>query len=286
MSLIPGRSARENEDWLRIASYLTRITGLSEADVQRILALKTAEELRFSEAAMRLGLATQSDIEAALSASVRMAEPVPTARPAAELVVASDSYHPHSERIRALRTELLLRQSGQDCNLFAVVSPGRGEGRSRLAAELAIACAQLGQATLLVDADLRRPRQHELFNAENAKGLADALALSEAPRMQTVHQLPKLALLTSGPRPGNPLELLSDALLGDLISGWRRRYKHIVLDTPPVSEFSDALAVASHAGAVLMLSRAQSTPLDAGRELLRRLSSTGARVLGSVMNHF
>lgn len=284
MSLIPGRQSAGAEDWLKLAAHLVRNCGLSEADIQRIMVLKNNEELRFAEAALRLGLATQADIDAA---HAPMAPPTePTARATADLVVAHDPYDPHSEKVRALRTELLLRQSGQGANIFAVVSPVRGEGRSRLAGELAIACAQLGEPTLLVDADLRHSRQHELFAADNSRGLAEALASGEAPRVQAVQQLPQLSVLSAGSRAANPLELLSGALFGDLINGWRRRYKHIVLDTPPVGEYSDALAVATHAGAVLLVSRVQKTPLDQNREMLRRLAATGARILGGVMNHF
>lgn len=285
MSLIPGRSRVVGQDWRKIASYLTRYCGLAEDDIQRIIALGESREISFSEAALSLGLATQADIEAALSQTYK-APLDPTARPGAELVVAHDPFDPHSEGIRALRTELLLRQSSSDCNIFAVVSPNGGEGRSRLAAELAIVCSQLGQSTLLVDADLRKPRQHALFQADNSRGLSVALGNNEMPSLQSVAGLPKLLLLTAGPQTGNPLELLSDALLGDLIAGWRRRYKHIVLDTPPVSQYSDALAVATHAGAVLAVFRSQKTPLPAGKEMLRRMVVTQARVLGSVINHF
>lgn len=285
MSLIPGRSRVAGEDWRKIANYLTRYCGLAEGDVQRILTHSEGREITFSEAALSLGLATQADIEAALSQTYK-APLETTARPSAELVVAHDPFDAHSEGIRALRTELLLRQSDNDCNIFAVVSPNSGEGRSRLAAELAIVCSQLGHSTLLVDADLRKPRQHLLFQADNSRGLSVALSSNEMPALQSVAGLPKLLLLTAGPQTGNPLELLSDALLGDLIAGWRRRYKHIVLDTPPVSQYSDALAVATHAGAVLAVLRSQKTPLPAGKEMLRRMVVTQARVLGSVINHF
>src|SRR5204863_1035561 len=125
------------------------------------------------------------------------------------LVPAHALYHERSEQIRLLRTELLLRHEGAGANLIAVVSANPGEGRSQLAAELAISCSQLGQPTLLVDADLRRPRQYALFDADNRRGLACALAHGVKPLLQAVEGLPSLALLTSGPSPPNPLELLS-----------------------------------------------------------------------------
>lgn len=287
MSLVPGRQFAGSEDPAHVAEYLIRFAGLSEEALRAIAALRMHEELRFSEAALRLQLVTQADIDAALSAS-RSLEPGHAVRAAADrtLVVAHDPFHPHSEKLRALRTAVLLRQGEAGPNVLAVVSSQKGEGRSRLAAELAIACAQLNQPTLLVDADLRRPTQHELFGVGNDRGLANALAETAAPHLHGVNGLPQLTLLTAGRPPANPLELLAPDALGALLVGWRRRYRHIIFDTPPVASCSDALAVASHAGAVLPLARLHGTPLAEWKLLATRLGSTRARVLGGVLNRF
>lgn len=287
MSLVPGREFAGREDPAHVADYLIRYAGLSEEALQAIAALRAREELRFSEAALRLNLVTQADIDAALSAS-RSLEPGRAARasPDRQLVVAHDPFHPHSERIRALRTAVLLRQGESGANVFAVVSSQKGEGRSRLAAELAIACAQLNQPTLLVDADLRKPAQHELFGVTNDRGLANALAETAAPHLHGVNGLPQLTLLTAGRPPSNPLELLAADALGALLVGWRRRYRHIIFDTPPIAGSSDALAVATHAGVVLPVARLHCTPLAEWKVLVSRVTSTRARVLGGVLNRF
>lgn len=285
MSLVPGREFAGSEDPAHVAEYLIRYAGLSEEALQAIAALRAREELRFSEAALRLHLVTQADIDAALSAS-RSLEPgrVARASPDRALTIAHDPFHPQAERIRALRTAVLLRQGETGPNVLAVVSSQKGEGRSRLAAELAIACAQLNQPTLLVDADLRRPAQHELFGVNNDRGLANALAETAAPHLHGVNGLPQLTLLTAGRPPANPLELLAPDALGALLVGWRRRYRHIIFDTPPVALCSDALAVATHAGVVLPLARLNRTPLADWKQLISRLASTRARVLGGVLN--
>lgn len=285
--LIPGRSPAASEDWKPIAGFLIRSCGLSEDDVRRILALKDADELRFSEAALRLGLVTQADVDAFHARPPLAVEEVAQVTPSSELVIAHDPFDLHAERIRALRTELLLRRDESDeGSALAVISAHASEGRSRLAAELAVAFAQLGQSTLLVDADLRHARQQVLFPGSSGRGLATTLARREAPRLQSIAGLPHLSVLLSGERPANPLELLSDPLLGELLSGWKRRFRHILFDTPPIAQYSDALATATHAGQVLVVTRAQVSPMASTREMLRRLAVTDALVLGAVVNHF
>lgn len=208
-------------------------------------------------------------------------------RPARCLMLAHEPFSNHSERLRALRTELLLRREGAGSGMtMALLSPCAGEGRSQLAAELAIAFARMGRPTLLVDADLRRPRQHLLFQLDNRYGLADALCGSSSPMPHRVEALPRLFVMTAGNAPPNPLELLADEQFRELVNQWRSQYGFVVFDTPPVSDYSDGLAVSTVVGQVLMLSRAQHTPYGEARALLRRLAATQARILGSVINHF
>ena len=207
--------------------------------------------------------------------------------PAERLLVAHHPYHPRGEKIRMLRTELLLRHEASDnANVVAVLSPCPGEGRSQLAAELAITFAQLGRPTLLVDADLRNPQQHVLFNADNTQGLSQALMHEQQPQFQAVARLPALFLLTAGPRAPTPLELLSDRCFEGLVGEWRQNFQFVVLDTPPVRQYADGLAVATIVGRVLSLSRARHTPYKDTRDMMRRLAATQSRILGAVINHF
>ncbi len=181
---------------------------------------------------------------------------------------------------------MLLNDSAQRSNVFAFVSPGRYEGRSQLCAELAIAFAQLGRRTLLVDADLRHPRQHVLFSSENQWGLSKALAQGDAPYLNTVEGLPQLTLLTSGPVPNNPLELLSQSRFERLTSSLGNQYDFIVIDTPAVSQCADALQVASVARHVVAVSRAGVTSFQDMKDMLRRLALTDSAILGAVFNKF
>lgn len=270
-----------------LAAALTRRSGLTGDDLKRIGLVQDQLGLGFVEAAMRLGLISQGDLDAVLSGdgSQRAVVPV-SARPVATLTSAQDPFDPFAENIRALRTELLLRAPTDQANVMVIVGAGQGEGRTRLAAELAISFSQLGQSTLLIDSDLRHSQQHVLFGAHNHEGLAQALSQGRLPPLQPVVGLPSLSLLTAGPRPATPLELLSDPMLGELLSGWKRRHRHIILDSPATALYSDGLAVATHAGRALVVSRRDRSRMADTRDLLQRLSAARAAVLGAVLNEF
>jgi protein-tyrosine kinase len=151
---------------------------------------------------------------------------------------------------------------------------------------LAISLSQLGRRTLLVDADMRRPGQHHLFGAVAYEGLVQALQRSTSTQLLQVEGLPHLSLMTAGQAASNPLEMLSDGRFERLLNDWRRQYQFIVIDTPPVTEYSDALAIATLAGRVLICSRVAVTEQTSIKEMLRRLESTQSLVLGAVLNEF
>lgn len=208
-------------------------------------------------------------------------------KPGERLIMAHDPYDPRCEKIRALRTELLLRRELIDrADIVALLSPCAGEGRSLLAAELAIAFAQTGRPTLLVDADLRRPQQHVLFGTDNRQGLSQALEYDATPLLHTVQGLPRMSVLTAGAVPANPLELLSSRGFASMIEDWRNNFEFVVIDTAPITHFSDGLAVARLVGRVLALSRAQHTPYKDMQDMLRRLAATRSQILGAVISHF
>ena len=225
-------------------------------------------------------------------------DPTPAARrtPAApnrsleadpRLMMAHHPLNPRCERIRMLRTELLLRRGlSERANTIALLSPHAGEGRSLLAAELALAFAETGCPTLLVDGDLRHPHLHRFFGAKNVLGLAQAIETDREPNLQGVQGMPRMSVLTAGVVSGNPLELLTSRVFANMIENWRNNFEFIVIDTAPAGHYSDGLAVASLAGNVLALSRAQHTPYKDMQDMLRRLASTRSEILGAVINHF
>ena len=278
--------ASEIDDFKLRLSLIRRL-GLSDDAVAAIRRLQESHSLRFEEAAMRLGYVTASELNGSSSLAHVPAVHERQAIPDQRLLPPTNGYDPRNEQIRALRTELLLRhESDNHANMMTVLSPCAEEGRTQLAAELAIAFAQLGRPTLLVDADLRRPQQHVLFNANNSRGLAQSLAREEVPNFQTVQGLPALILLTAGAPVPNSLELLSDRFFESMIAEWRNTFQFVILDTPPVGLYADGLAVATITGRILSLSRAKHTPYKDTRNMMRRLAATQSRILGAVINHF
>jgi protein-tyrosine kinase len=296
------------------ASALASVCSLTLEDVHKVSKEMTAHDLSFAEAALKLGLVTPEQLERAAAKAGKAATPAVAnpsglvelvvrklsssraliishgteVRPGRRLGLTREPYGTHSEQIRALRTELQLRcpPTGK-ANVIAVLSANHGEGRSQLAAELAIAFAQLGARTLLIDADFRHPFQHELFDCENLEGLSQAIeGKAHATSLHPVEGVPEMTLLTAGPVPPNPVELLSDGRFAQRMMQWRDKYAFVVIDTPPISRCSDALAVAAIAGRVLMVTRAKHTPHRLVKDLLRRLVNTQAQVLGAVVNTF
>jgi protein-tyrosine kinase len=281
--------------------------GLSQADVARIGTTMNELGVSFFHAALQLELATREDV-AQLIRHERAAKPQGglfenalrrmsqrqdlvvrqgIAKPSIELLRSQQNDAARGEKLRALRTELmLLNDSAQRGNVIAFVSPGRGEGRSRLCADLAMMFAQLGRRTLLVDADLRHPSQHALFCADNQWGLAEALANGDTPYLYGVQGLPDLALITAGAQSANPLELVSHSRFARLIATIRRQYDFILLDTPAMTPYSDAMQIASAAERVVTVSRAAVTSLQSMKEMLGRLAVTNSKILGAVINRF
>lgn len=288
MSLLQIANPTRDED-TQLRADIIRRCALDKDAVAAVLRLQKLQAVHFSEAVVRLGYGSASELEQVRAAN---AARVPALRRGAAigadyLQLARAPDHAHSEQIRSLRTELLLRhEHSEDANILAVLSPCGGEGRSQLAADLAISFAQLGRPTLLVDADLRQSSQHLLFNASNSKGLAQALSQESPPSMQAVAGLPTLSLLTAGPPPSNPLELLSDRAFENQVLEWKQQFQFVVVDTPPVGRYADGLAVATIIGRVLSLSRSGYTPYRETREMMRRLAATRSRVLGAVINRF
>ena len=286
MSLAQTVDLASDED-AQMRAAIIRRCALDEAALAAIYQLQKQHSLRFSEAVLRLGYGSQADLEH-VKGIVRLPV-IRTGKPITAdcLLLARDPDHPHSEKIRTLRTELLLRHEASDeANILAVLSPCPAEGRSQLAADLAMSFAQLGRPTLLVDADMRNPNQHRLFNADNSRGLSQVLNREQPAHLQSVAGLPMLSLLTAGPTPANPLELLSDRCFEAHVAEWRQHFHFVVFDTPPVSRYADGLAVATIIGRVLSLSRSGHTPYRDTREMMRRLAATRSRVLGAVINSF
>lgn len=275
-----------------IGAILVAAGKISARDTVRVMELQEREGWRFGEAALRLSLINERDLVHALNKQYDLPELLPDNEGASsELVTAYQQFHPRTEELRALRTQLLIRwfkRPGVSQHVLAIVSPGSGEGRSYVAANLAVLFSQLGERTLLIDADLRNPRQHRIFNVPDRIGLAAVLA-GRAGREAAV-AIPgfhhNLMLLPAGAPPPNPLELLSRPALPTVFTGYLADFDVIIVDTAPALQFSDAQAVSFRAGSAVVLARRNHTRLADTHQVVRDLGNSGTRVVGTVINTY
>ena len=193
-----------------------------------------------------------------------------------------------SEAFRALRTALLLSQAGHPPQVILVTSALPREGKTTAAANLAVTLAQLGDRTLLIDADLRKPGIGRLLNLGSGKfaGLSSYLAGVSSLDLVTVQHpaIPNLSAIPTGPLPPNPADLLSSHKLADAIVELRSKFKFIVIDSPPVMAATDAVILSVQADGVLLVVRSGETPKEAFTRTRDLLISVKCHLLGVVLN--
>src|SRR5271165_6204811 len=193
-----------------------------------------------------------------------------------------------SEAFRALRTALLLSQPDHPPQVILVTSPLPREGKTTVAANLAVTLAQLGDKTVLLDADLRKPGVGRLLNLGSGKyaGLSSYLAGASSLDLVTVPHpsIPNLAAIPTGPLPPNPADLLSSHRLADAIAELRTKYKFVVIDSPPIMAATDAVILSVQADGVLLVVRSGETPKEAFTRSRDLLVSVKSNLLGVVLN--
>jgi receptor protein-tyrosine kinase len=263
---------------------------LTSSDAEQVLARQRELGWRFGEAAIELNLITDTDLRQALAKQYEF--PYLVSGPdgvGKELIAAWHPFHPTVEELRAVRTQLLMRWFNPEAGrrTLAVTSARPREGRSFIAANLAVVFSQLGQRTLLVDADFRSPRQQSIFNIPDRFGLSSVLSgRADLSVALPVSGLTGLSVLPAGPVPPNPLELLSRASFAALLAKAQAEYDTVIIDTPPVTEYADAQCIAFRTGDTLLIAREHHTTLAHVEYAVRALSDASARVVGTVMNAF
>jgi protein-tyrosine kinase len=270
----------------RIGQILAHQRGLDAANIERILQRQRQHGGRFGETALALGFASEEDIFEALAEQFEY----PYMRAAGgldgELVCASDPLGEDAHGFRELRAELMAGVLDRKVpRALAVVSPDRGDGRSYVAANLAISLAQLGGRTLLIDADLRTPRQHALFRVDDAIGLSQLLAgriTTEA--VVQPSPVPGLLLLTAGPTPPNPVELLHRGSFAALLRELLGMFDHVVIDTSAAAQGTEARTIAGMAGATLMVARPHAARVAALQRLMAAIERSPTALAGVVIN--
>jgi len=273
-----------------IGDIIRETRNLSADQVEKILAHQRQTGVRFGEAAIALGLASPNDVMFALSQQFHY----PYAQEdrgnvSSELVALVQPFARQSEVFRAIRSQVIMRvfQPGEPRRAIAVISPNSGDGKTFFSANLAVSLAQLGGRTLLVDADMRGPRQHELFGLDNGVGLSHILSgRAQTRSIQQVNGVPSLFVLPVGITPPNPLELVERPALALLMRELVSKFDHVVVDTPAFSHGMDAAVVADACGVGLIVVRRGRSRLAGVQDLVALVSESRAEVAGVIMNEF
>lgn len=276
-----------------IGEILRQEHQLTAEQVEAVLEHQNRHGTRFGESAVTLGYVKGPDVVRALSrqfgydyAPLAGRQPIGLTD---DLVIANHPFSEVSEVIRDLRSQLLAGVLGPEAvppRALALVSLSAGDGKSWFAANLAVSLSQLGARTLLVDANLRTPRQHAIFGLPEPKtGLSGILNRGhKADVLRPVRELPYLYLLPAGPVPPNPLEIVQGRGFADLLARLRTKFTHVIVDTPALDAGADARVLAARCGASVLIGRRHRSPLERLAEAARHLSKGDAQFAGLVLN--
>lgn len=271
-----------------IGGLLLESGKITAENAERVLRMQKELGIRFGEAALRLGLITEADIQQVLAQQFEY----PYLQPgesnfSPRLVAAFDPFSPQVETLRAVRSQLMLRWFARGRKGLAIVAVDSGDGASLFAANLAVVFSQLGEQTLLVDANLRQPHQQDIFDLKSRQGLSDVLAgRADLSVVTKIDSFVDLSVLSSGTLPPNPQELLSRSSFGNLNAQLESRYDVVLYDTAAFATAADALAIAGRVGGVLLVVRKNKTHLDDIMTMCDQVTHAGAEVVGSVLVDF
>lgn len=209
--------------------------------------------------------------------------------PMSELLISADPRSSLAEAYRHLRTSILLSIAGSAPKSLLITSSLPSEGKTTTATNTAISLAQTGARVLIIDADMRRPRLHNIFGVENGNGLSTLLASQmgdhEIAAAISYDERTKLNLLTSGPIPPNPAELIGSEQMATLLRLLQTRFTHVVIDSPPIASFTDGVLIASMVDGVILVVHAGKSSRQVVRRSRQLMQEIGARVFGVVLNN-
>lgn len=271
----------------RIGQILLEQGKITREDADRILALQELRNIKFGEAAQELGLVSEADIRHVLAR--QFCFPYlgkDQNKISAELLAAHDPTNPMVEILRAVRSQLLLRWFTKGRRAIVVAGLDSTNDASYIAANLAIVFSQLGsnERALLVDGNMRFPRQHKLFGISNKYGVSDVLA-NRATLGASIENdvLENLSVLVAGTVPPNPQELLNRAAFTGVVGQVNDAFDVTIFDVPPLTEAADALLVSATVGGVLLVVRKNFTRQSSLATACQQLREAGVEVVGTMM---
>ena len=271
-----------------MGEQLVRSGKLSDHDIYRIIAMQDRSGQKFGEIAVDLGLVSEADVQEVLADQYSYpSEMVDIEAFHASLVTAVKPASARSESFRTARSEIILRWMSIDNKCLTVTAARARQGASVVSANLAIVFAQMGARTLLIDANLRTPNQHDLFRIEaGPRGLSMLLtqrcALGDV--LRPISPYRNLQLLPAGPTPPNPQELLSRPTFTALIERVHADFDVVIVDTPPILDFADARMIAHATGACVLAVQRDVTRIADMDRVKATLQPGGAKLLGAVLS--
>jgi len=289
-----GGAIPTSEDVRSIGEIIRDTRNLTVEQVGQILEHQRSHGVRFGEAAIALGFATPDDVLHALAQQFNYAYgSAEREKLSPELVSLNQPFGHQAEAFRAIRAQIMLRTHTESPagvksrRALAVVSPNTSDGKTFFAANLAVALAQLGGRTLIVDADLRGPRLHEVFHVESKTGLSTLLSGRRGDSViKPVPGVSNLYVLPVGVQPPNPLELVEGPAFGLLLQELLGKFDHVLVDTPAAEYGADSAVVASRCGVALVVARKTAARISDLQDLVSALTAANAKVAGVVMNEF
>jgi len=218
---------------------------------------------------------------------MRGGQPPPGPSNTTALAMITDARSPIAESYRHLRTSLLLSSAGKPPKTILFTSSQPAEGKTTTSINTAFMMAQTGAEVLMIDCDLRRPRLHAQFELPNTKGLTTWLSGERNldSLIQTCEKSPNLKVLTSGPVPPNPAELLGSDEMRKLLGILSERFAHIILDSPPAISFTDASILSTMVDGVILVVHGGRSSRAVVRRAKQQLLDVGAHVFGVVLNN-
>ena len=201
------------------------------------------------------------------------------------LVTVFDPTGVAAEAYRVLRTNLLYSFVDDPPRVILLTSPSEFEGKSTTCANLGVVLTQADKSVLAVDCDLHKPTLHKFFGMDNVRGIINVLAGEYHLQEVCTEAFPRLQIVSTGPIPPNPAEVLSSKLFADFVDRTRQEFDYVLLDAPPVGLVSDPAILATMADGVLLVLDAQNTRKGSVLQSMRSLTAVGANVLGTVMSN-
>lgn len=272
----------------KIGRLLLELGKISRSDTKKILRTQKKHGLLFGDAALKLGLINDDDIQKVVAMQFNYHYlQAGQGKFSDDLVAAYAPFSKKVENYRALRSQLMMRWFKKGHRALAIVGANSGDGVSYLAANLGVVFSQLGARTLIIEANMRSPRQKDIFNIRTHSGLSDMI-VGKIGRdaIQEIESIPDLSVLHAGTVPPNPQELLGRTSFNILFKNLSDDYDVILIDTPPVVQSADAQSVIEMSEGAMLVSRLHQTRHADVLEMRHLIEMTGASIVSAVMNEF